>query len=272
MRSSSVVTSASALLVSLLASPAAAQLHTECNPLEKECKPNPALATAHTFNFNSTPPDGVFKTEAGTVDYTSDNGAAFTIPKKGYSPTIKSNFYFFWGKTEVIMKPATGRGIVSSIVWSSDVLDEVDWEFLGGNATVAETNYFGKGRQDFHNAIYHPVAGGVFDDFHNYTTVWTKEKLDWYIDGQHVRTLLPKEANNTDNYPQTPMMLSLGIWAGGDPDQPKGTIEWAQGETDYNDGPFTMYVKSCRVEDFSKGKEYVYGDRSGSFESIKIVE
>jgi hypothetical protein len=33
-----------------------------------------------------------------------------------------------------------------------------------------------------------------------------------------------------------------------------------------------MYVKSVLVEDASTGKEYVYGDKSGSYKSIEIVK
>ncbi|KAI0173686.1 glycoside hydrolase family 16 protein [Hypoxylon sp. FL1284] len=261
---------ASGLLMSVFVSPVSGQLYTDCNPLNATCAPDPALGTTHTFNFNATPPTGTFNTTAGTVDYNSDTGAAFTISKRGESPTLISNFYFFFGRTEVHMKAAPGTGIISSIVWSSDVLDEVDWEFLGGNNTHASTNYFGKGQQDFHNADYHPVDGGVQDDYHNYTSVWNKDTLDWYIDTKLVRTLHAKDANNSMSFPQTPMKLSLGIWAGGDPDQPKGTIEWAGGVTDYSK-PYTMYVKSAHVADASTGKDYTYGDHSGSWESIKIA-
>ena len=33
------------------------------------------------------------------------------------------------------MKAAKGTGIVSSIVFESTDLDEIDWEFLGGDST-----------------------------------------------------------------------------------------------------------------------------------------
>ncbi|KAI0384414.1 glycoside hydrolase family 16 protein [Hypomontagnella monticulosa] len=262
-----VLTLAAALL---FASPVAAQLHTDCSPLNETCPPDPAFGTTHTFNFNATPPAGVFNTTAGVVNYNADNGAAFTINKQGESPTLISNFYFFFGRTEVHMKAAPGTGVISSIVWSSDVLDEVDWEFKGGNTTHVFSNYFGKGQPDFKNGVDHPVKTPPQDDFHNYTCVWTKDKLEWYIDSEHVRTLVPKDANNTLNYPQTPMKLSLGIWAGGDPGQPKGTIEWAGGLTDFSK-PYSMFVKSATVEDYSTGKEYSYSDHSGSWESIKIA-
>jgi beta-glucanase (GH16 family) len=253
--------------------PAGAQVTTDCNPMNKTCPADPAFGLDHHFNFNSTPSSKLWETTAGSVTYSADKGAAFTINKQGDSPTIRSKFYFFFGRTEILMKCATGTGVISSMMWLSDVLDEVDWEFFGTNATFAQTNYFGKGEPDFRNGGYYPVTGkSVHDDYHNYTTVWTSSSLQWYIDGRLVRTLLPKDAENGYKYPQTPMRLSLGIWAGGDPRMPNGTREWAGGDTDYSKGPFTMYVKSAQVTDYSTGKEYVYGDKTGSFQSIKVVE
>lgn len=264
--------SALALLASILVSPVAGQLHTKCNPLEKTCPPNPALGTSHTFHFNSTPPDDTFISEANTIEYDDKNGASFTINGKGQSATLVSNFYFFFGRTEVWMKAARGQGVISSIVWGSDTLDEVDWEFKGGNETFVFSNYFGKGNtNDTTTGGDHKVQGSIYD-LHNYTSVWTKEKLEWHLDGHLIRTLFAKDANNTLNYPQTPMSLRLGSWVGGDPGQAPGTIEWAGGPTDYSQGPFEMYVKSAAVEDYSSGKAYAYTDNSGSWERIKIIE
>lgn len=272
MLSSSLTTSASALLVSLLASPALAQLHTDCNPMLKDCPADPAFGTAHTFNFNSTPATGLWNVSAGTVNYDAETGAAFTINAKGYSPTLTSNFYFFWGRTEVIMKAANGTGIISSIVYGSDDLDEVDWEFRGVDTNSAQSNYYGKGVTASSVGATHNVTGNIQTEWHNYTNVWTAEKLEWWIDGTLARTLTPAMANSSHYYPQTPMKLMLGIWAGGDSGQSAGTIEWAGGATDYDAGPYTMYIKSARVEDYSSGTEYSYGDRTGNSSSIKITK
>ncbi len=115
------------------------------------------------------------------------------------------------------------------------------------------------------------MPGGVQADYHNYTTHWTNSSLDFYIDGAKVRTLLPSDANSTRNYPQTPMRISIGNWAAGDPSEPVGVRQWAGGDTDFSKGPFTMYVKSAAVTDFSSGKEYTYTDHSGSWQSIKAT-
>lgn len=47
-----------------------------------------------------------------------------------------------------------------------------------------------------------------------------------------------------------------------------GRTDWAGGETDYSQGPFSMYVKSMIVTDYSTGSSYSYGDKSGSWQSI----
>ncbi|PHH63982.1 hypothetical protein CDD82_1810 [Ophiocordyceps australis] len=250
----------------------AAQVHTDCNPLENSnCPADPAFGTDHVFNFNSTPSAELWETTAGVVRFDQNGAAAFTINKQGDSPTIRTRFYFFFGRTEIWLKVAPGVGIVSSMMWLSDVLDEVDWEFLGSNSSFASTNYFGKGRQDYRNGGWHPMTG-MQDDFHNYTTTWTRDQIDWYIDDKLVRTLKAADANATSNYPQTPMRMSIGIWAGGDPSLPEGTRKWAGGNTDYGAGPYTMLVQKAQVTDYSTGREYKYGDRSGSWESIQVTE
>ena len=260
-------------LLASFAGLAAAQVSTACQPLNTtNCPADPAFGTDYLFNFNVTPSTSFWETTAGTVSYTNDTGAAFTISKQGDSPTIRTNFYIFFGRTEMWIKAAGGTGIISSVMYLSDDLDEIDWEFMGGNASYVESNYFGKGRQDYHNAIYHPVSGGILDDYHNYTTDWSSTSLDFYVDGSKVRTLLPADANSTNNYPQTPMRVSVGIWAGGDPTLPQGTRDWAGGDTDYTKGPFTMYLRSCQVTDYSTGKDYSYGDFSGTWESIVIAD
>ncbi|KAK3331454.1 glycoside hydrolase family 16 protein [Apodospora peruviana] len=267
-----VFASAIALLASSnLVQLVTAQVTTDCQPLNVTCPPNPALGMELYTHFNTTPKASIWETHVGTVNYNAANGAELTINKQGDSPTIRTKFYFFWGRTEIWMKASHGTGIISSIMFLSDDLDEIDWEFMGGDNVNATTNYFGKGHQDFHNGASHAI-GGVQDDYHNYTTVWTKDALHFYIDTNLVRTLLPKDANNTLYYPQTPMRLSIGIWAGGDPTLPEGTRQWAGGDTDYSKGPYTMFVKSAMVEDFSSGKEYTYSDKTGSWQSIKISE
>ena len=166
---------------------------------------------------------------------------------------------------------SAGRGIVSSVVLQSDDLDEIDWEWIGYNTSSVQTNYYGKGVADYHNMdeFYVPNADS---EFHNYTTHWTQEKLEWWIDGNLARTLTYDDAEGGKRYPQTPSNVRIGIWPAGDPQNAQGTIDWAGGEVNYDAGPYTMIIEKVRVHDFHTGKEYKYTDQSGDFDSIKVIE
>lgn len=73
------------------------------------------------------------------------------------------------------------------------------------------------------------------------------------------------------------MQIKLGTWVAGRKDAPQGTIDWAGGVTDFSTAPFDGYYQSLRIQDYmgSKGAkeatEYHYTDRSGSWQSIKVV-
>jgi hypothetical protein len=81
----------------------------------------------------------------GNDSYDSTTGLSFTITESGEAPTMQSEFYFFFGTVEAWVKAATGTGIVSCVILESDDLDEIDWEWLGGDVDQVQTNYFGKG-------------------------------------------------------------------------------------------------------------------------------
>lgn len=105
--------------------------------------------------------------------------------------------------------------------------------------------------------------------FHTYSVDWTSSRIEWLLDGEVVRTLEYADALSGKNFPQTPMRIRIGIWAGGDPDNSEGTIEWAGGETDYTDGPFTMYVESINITNYTPAQHYKYTDKTGAYTSIK---
>ncbi|KAF4986813.1 hypothetical protein FGRMN_10660 [Fusarium graminum] len=254
-------------LAGLVAS-ASAQTYSECNPMKKTCQPNAGLAaSSYVADFTKGADDANWEnTGHGDIDYTSE-GAKFSVTKQGASPTIQSKWYMFFGRLEVHMKAAPGTGIVSSIVLLSDVLDEVDWEFLGGRDAEVQTNYYGKASTDNTQSITYPAPNNQAE-FHNYTVHWTPESIEWYINDVAVRTLKYSEADGGQTFPQTPMRVKLGIWAGGDPDNAEGTIEWAGGKTDYKGVPYTMTVQKIKIENLNPAESYTYSDETGSYKSI----
>ncbi|KAF0641437.1 hypothetical protein FPSE5266_02218 [Fusarium pseudograminearum] len=252
-----------------LAASVTAQTYTSCNPMKKSCDPDVGLAaSSYMVDFTKGADDDNWEgTGHGDVKYTSD-GAEFTIDKQGQSPTIQTKWHMFFGRLEVHLKAAPGQGIVSSIVFLSDVLDEIDWEFLGGRPNEAQSNWYAKSSSDNTQSLTFPVDNAQAD-FHNYTVHWTQESIEWYIDSTKVRTLAYPSGGV--NYPQTPMRIKLGIWAGGDTKQnEEGTIEWAGGPTDFSKAPFTMTVQKVMVQNLNPSDSYSYGDQTGSYKSIKF--
>ncbi|KAL5119735.1 hypothetical protein ACEQ8H_002341 [Pleosporales sp. CAS-2024a] len=265
--------------VAACASTAFAQTHTSCNPLNTTgCPDMAALGSNATFDFTQKgiPTGGKIwaHMNQGTQGWDAKEGATFTIERSGDSPQIQSLFYLFFGRVEVILKAATGTGIVSSAILQSDDLDELDWEFLGSNTTHVFTNYYGKGNTTYGNRGAEFPMAAPQNDFHNYTLDWTKDRTQWWLDGQMIRELAFGDALGGRNYPQTPMNLRIGMWAGGDTrNNAPGVVQWAGGATDFSKGPFTMAVKSVYAKDYTEGKVYSWAnmDASGDWQKIKVV-
>jgi beta-glucanase (GH16 family) len=256
-----------------------AQTFTDCNPLEKKCPAEPAFGKDGASCDWSSECGAVEGLPGTTLTY-GNNGAIFRIAKESNAPTVATHKRIFFGRLDVELKAAPGVGIVTSVVLESADLDEIDWEWLGGDDTQVQSNYFGKGdtttydRGGFHG-VHSPTT-----TFHTYSIEWTSEFINWIIDGATVRTLTYDEAQNGERFPQTPMEVKVGTWVAGRLDAPDGTVEWAGGYAEWENAPFDAVYKSISIVDYAGGnapttesiREYVYGDRTGSWESITVVK
>ncbi|KAF2455910.1 rasp f 9, partial [Lineolata rhizophorae] len=250
-----------------------AQTFTDCDPTQEDCDNNPGLTESPLVCDFAADGESAFQgwtATAGALTYGSD-GAEFTINQRGDAPTIQTDGYIFFGRVDVTMKAAPGTGIISSIVLQSDDLDEIDWEFIGGDNANVQSNFFGKGNTTVYNrGGVHPVADAQGTS-HTYSVDWSQESMKFLIDDALIREV-PFDADialGGANYPQTPCNVRIGIWAGGDPDNSQGTIDWAGGETDYAQAPFTMTVQKVEITNYNPAGAYEWTDRSGSWESIE---
>ncbi|KAK6519392.1 hypothetical protein TWF281_003226 [Arthrobotrys megalospora] len=265
--------SAAALFATVLATLAgitSSQTFTSCNPLFGQCPANPALGGSMSADF-TTGPNSMFNAVLSPDKITYTNvGAQFTVSTSGDSPTLASNFYIMFGRVSVTMRSATGVGIVSSVVLQSDDLDEIDWEWLGGDNNAVQSNYFGKGNTNTYDRAAFITVDNPQGTEHTYTIEWTSKAITWSIDGVVRRVLtIENSSGGGQYYPQTPMQIKLGAWSGGDPSNSEGTIQWAGGYTDYSLGPFNMFIRSLSIQDYSTGDSYYYSDTSGSYQSIR---
>ncbi|ODQ80749.1 glycoside hydrolase family 16 protein [Babjeviella inositovora NRRL Y-12698] len=242
----------------------------DCNPLNTTvtCSADPALGKSmyEPFSSNSSYFSKSSSMNGGEVTFSEEEGVKLSLVKRYDNPALESDFYIMFGRVEAQIKVANGTGVVSSFYLQSDDLDEIDLEWFGQDIYQTQTNFFSKGNTTtYDRGVYYNMPSPPQYEFYTYTIDWTSERLEWYVDGVLVRTL---SNDSNQGYPQSPMKLLFGIWAGGDPSNAEGTILWAGGETDYADAPFSMYVKNLVVTDYSTGSSYSYSDTSGSWESI----
>ncbi|KAJ5921028.1 Concanavalin A-like lectin/glucanase subgroup [Penicillium verhagenii] len=247
---------------------------TDCNPLTSDttCPADNALSTEATWWLNSTLDTNLWDMQTGTADYTSD-GADFSIKTENASTLLVSNFYIFFGVMEAHVKMAKGAGIISSVILQSDDLDEIDWEWVGYNTSGVQSDFFGKGNTTTSDRGGYHYVENADTEWHNYTSYWTQERLEWWIDGDLVRTVNYSEPKTVygKNYPQTPCRVKASVWPVGLASSSAGNLAWGGGLVDWDDVPFTMSIQKIRVQDFSSGKEYKYNGTSGSFDSIEVI-
>ncbi|CAF9926020.1 MAG: hypothetical protein ALECFALPRED_003338 [Alectoria fallacina] len=263
-----------AVIATSAAVPASAQTYTNCNPLTStDCPADTALGKSVNIDFTSGESSSF--TPEGTPTYDS-NGVSFTVAQAGDSPLIASKWYIMFGHVEFVVKAAPGVGIVSSAILQSDDLDEIDFEWLGYDDANVQTNYFGKGQTTTYNRGQTNPAASNHDDFITYAIDWTADQITWQVNGATVRTLTPDSTGGYP-YPQTPMMIKVGAWSGGDASAALGTRQWATGQasgtvyTDYTSGPYTMVLKSIAATDYSTGSQYEYSGTEGTWQSITAV-
>ncbi|TLS26866.1 hypothetical protein PpBr36_04799 [Pyricularia pennisetigena] len=256
---------------------------TGCNPTTtKNCPPMPGLNTGYyEIDFSNDAKDAskYWTTSAGAQVTRDSRGMALQYLKRFDAPQLVSTWYMWYGRVDVQLQVAKGQGVVTSIVLMSDTLDEIDWEWSGNNFGYGpskgrvQTNYFGKGVTGTYDRgttvdVENPQATA-----YTYTLVWRPDSIEWRIDGRMVRTFYAKDAEtkpgSSHQFPQTPAKLQIGIWAGGDPSNPAGVIEWAGGVTDANGGPYVAYINKITVQNQYAAAAYNWTDQSGSHGSVR---
>lgn len=271
--SSAVVALAATRMVS-------AQTFTDCDPTEKTCPADAAFGNQKVeCDFTQGACGPITEYPGTTVEY-NDKGMVLSIEKESNAPTLGSHKTIFFGRIDVELQAAAGQGIVTSVVLESADLDEIDWEWVGGDDAQVQSNYFGKGdTTTYDRGAYHPVDAPL-TSVHTYSVEWTSKAVQWIIDGKTVRTLTYEEAKGGSRFPQTPMEVKIGTWVAGGKNSAPGTVEWAGGYTDFSQAPFVAYYKSISIVDYAGKdaptsdsiKEYVWTDKTGSWESIKVVK
>lgn len=186
-----------------------------------------------------------------------DDALLIQMPNGTTGTVVSSTQYVWYGKIGATMKSSRGGGVVTAFITFSDVEDEIDWEWVGYNLTMVETDMFARGILNYSNSDDYAVSD-TFDNWHYYELDWTEEHVEWLVDGVVVRTLLKEDTWNETtevyDFPQTPSRIEFSLWPAGTSSSSEGTIEWAGGYVDWDAedlvdyGYLYAYVKNVTVE------------------------
>lgn len=217
----------------------------------------------HNTKFLITPSDSEAIKMLGTYNFIYSGYAnvhhgtgdiLLAMPKRTTGSLIGSGSQMLYGRVSVVMRTARSPGVVTAIVLISQVGDEVDFEFIGSELLIAQTNHYYMGELIHTNMQKQPISSDSWRDYHKYEIDWNEERIEWIIDGRVVRTLFKRETwdpvTGVFKYPQTPARLDIAVWPGGNENNNPGTIQWAGGLIDWEnspdiiqDGQFSAYVR-----------------------------
>lgn len=231
---------------------------------------NTALPPTLFDKFSSSSPAFLESAPSPQVQFTSE-GLRLSICKRYDNPQLVSHNYLLYGKVEAEMRALDGPGVISSLYLQSDDLDEIDIAEISGSIPLAyQTNYFVKGNTtNFDRGQYHSIPSSPSDSYHKYGVEWTPLEVIWYFDNNVIRRL---SRENVHGFPGSPMRVYLSTWAGGDPGNLPGTVQWAGGVTTYANLPYTMQVRSIFIENYLLGGTYVYvnGENTPLFQASEV--
>ncbi|XP_077249305.1 putative xyloglucan endotransglucosylase/hydrolase protein 28 [Tasmannia lanceolata] len=115
--------------------------------------------------------------------------------------------------------------------------DEIDFEFLGKDKTIVQTNFYtvGLGNRE----MIHELGFDSSDDFHEYVIKWGVDEIEWVIEGKVVRR---EERKVGEGFPEKPMFLYASVWDASYIDEGRWTGAYVG-----CDAPYVCCYKDVRV-------------------------
>ncbi|KAL8139082.1 hypothetical protein V2J09_005083 [Rumex salicifolius] len=175
-----------------------------------------------------------------TVTFDERGGARWRSPTR-----------YLYGTFGALIKcpPGNTSGLNFNIYLSSlegdKSQDEIDFEFLGKDKNIVQTNFYttacnfrvrpGTGsREEIHN-----LGFDCSDGYHEYVIKWLPTSIEWLIDGKQVRKV---EKESCSAYPEKPMFLYASVWDASYIDEARWTGPYVG-----CDAPYVCHYKDIRV-------------------------
>ncbi|KAM5555096.1 putative xyloglucan endotransglucosylase/hydrolase protein 27 [Rosa sericea] len=137
-----------------------------------------------------------------TVTFDHRGGARWRTPTRFLYGTFSSLIQCARGNTSGL-----NFNLYLSSLEGDKSQDEIDFEFLGKDMTIVQTNYYTEGTGN--KEEIHDLGFNCSEGFHEYVIKWSKDEIEWFIDGKMVRRVERKEG---EGFPNKPMYLYSSVW------------------------------------------------------------
>ena len=210
-----------------------------CKSASYQFNDNKALEDQQKYLGDASKADWVYSGQPvnnkGQLWLTMNEGSVGTL--------VKSTHFMWYGNAKARFSTAAGAGVVTAFIILGDAKDEIDFEMVGVELESAQTNFYSQGVTNYNNGKNITGLDDIHAQMHDYEIDWKPDQINWYIDGNNVRTLNKEDTwNATANrysYPQTPGQVQLSLWPAGLPSNGQGTINWGGGLVQW-DSPYMV--------------------------------
>jgi len=79
---------------------------------------------------------------------TWNDNVILTMPKNSVGTVLASTVYMWYGTVKARIKTSKDAGVITAFILLSDVKDEIDYEWVGNELSVAQTNFYFQGIPD----------------------------------------------------------------------------------------------------------------------------
>nr|PNR47945.1 hypothetical protein PHYPA_012418 [Physcomitrium patens] len=147
----------------------------------------------------------------------AEHDVDITFDKKGCGGRLRSLNSYPSGKFSSRIKCAEGdtSGLLTSFYVSSGegtiTQDEIDFEFLGDNKRIVQTNFYVNGTSD--NEQWVELDYDCSSGFHTYAIHYDQHQIKWFVDSKLVRTVVKEDQlRERLPYPTKRMFLYSSVW------------------------------------------------------------
>ena len=139
------------------------------------------------------------------------------------SGELRSRHFYGYGCYSIEIKPISSPGIITSFFLFAGEFDkyegsnakhnEIDIEFLGKDTHSVQFNYWTNDDEySSNNSVLIPLGFDASKAFHQYSMLWSKDNIQWFVDGEKKYEVLQSRDNPLPITDDSRLKIMANVW------------------------------------------------------------